>query len=132
MHIVTVTTQRAEHIVDITDVLHEELKKQEMKDGVLHLFVQHTTASLTVMDLDPGTDLDMLDAMEAIFPALHYRHPHDPSHVGDHVWSAIVGPSLAVPFVKKKLLLGTWQRVVVVELDGPRERKVVLSFLREG
>ncbi len=90
------------------------------------LFVKHTTACLTTADLDPGTDLDMLDAFEAIIPKLKYRHPHDPSHAPDHILSSIIGTSLALPIADGVLDLGTWQRVVMVELNGPREREVVL------
>jgi len=95
------------------------------------LLVLHTTAALTTGDLDPGTDLDMLDAFEVMIPKLRYRHPHNPAHVPDHILSALIGTSLSLPFDKKKLLLGTWQRVVLVELDGPRERELALSISAE-
>jgi len=94
--------------------------------------VLHTTAGLTTADLDPGTDLDMLDAFEAMIPKLRYRHPHNPAHVPDHILSALIGTSASVPFSGGKMLLGTWQRVVLVELDGPREREVVVTLLSES
>jgi secondary thiamine-phosphate synthase enzyme len=71
---------------------------------------------------------DMLDAFEAIVPKLRYRHPHNPAHVGDHIMSALIGTSVSLPFENKKLLLGTWQRVVFIELDGPRQREIALSI----
>ena len=86
---------------------------------------------MTTADLDPGTDLDMLDAFEHMIPKLRYRHPHDPAHVPDHILSALIGTSIALPFEKNSLLLGTWQRVVLVELDGPRERELVLTITPE-
>jgi secondary thiamine-phosphate synthase enzyme len=95
--------------------------------GICSLLVLHTTAALTTADLDPGTDLDMLDAFEAMMPKLRYRHPHDPRHVPDHILSAVIGTSIALPFENRKLLLGTWQRVVLIELDGPRERELVVT-----
>jgi secondary thiamine-phosphate synthase enzyme len=90
----------------------------------------HTTAALTTADLDPGTDLDMLDAFEHLIPRLKYRHPHDPTHVPDHILSALIGTSVAVPVDKGHLVLGTWQRVILVELDGPREREVIVGLTR--
>jgi len=129
MHVFTVETERHKQVVDITDTVEELLESEKTKEGICHLFVRHTTASLTVMDLDPGTDLDLLDAVEAMFPKLSYRHPHDPSHVGDHIWSSIIGAETSVPFKNGKLLLGTWQRIVLIELSGPRPREVVLSVL---
>jgi secondary thiamine-phosphate synthase enzyme len=96
------------------------------------LFILHTTAALTTADLDPGTDLDMLDAFEAMIPKLRYRHPHNPEHVPDHILSALIGTSVALPFERGKLILGTWQRVVLIELDGPRERQLVVTVTIEG
>ncbi|MGH7245649.1 MAG: YjbQ family protein, partial [Candidatus Levyibacteriota bacterium] len=88
------------------------------------------TVALTTADLDPGTDLDMLDAFEEMIPKLNYRHPHDPSHVPDHILASVIGPSVSIPVENGELVLGTWQRIVLVELDGPRERNVKISFLQ--
>jgi len=98
---------------------------------VCHVSILHTTAALTTADLDPGTDLDMLDAFEAMIPKLRYRHPHNPAHVPDHILSSLIGTSVSLPADKGQLLLGTWQRVVLVELDGPRQRDIVLTFTPE-
>jgi secondary thiamine-phosphate synthase enzyme len=106
-------------------------KAYEGQSGFCHLSVLHTTAALTTADLDPGTDLDMLDAFDAIIPKLRYRHPHDPEHVPDHILSALIGTSVSVPVDQSQLVLGTWQRVVLVELDGPRDREVVVSLATE-
>ena len=126
-----VKTGKKREVLDITDVVEEQLRKNGSASGVCHLLILHTTAALTTADLDPGTDLDMLDAFEAMVPKLRYRHPHNPAHVADHILSALIGTSITLPFEKKKLLLGTWQRVVLVELDGPRERELALSILAE-
>ena len=91
--------------------------------------VLHTTAALTTADLDPGTDLDMLDAFELLIPKLNFRHPHDPSHTPDHILSALIGTSITLLVENRKLVLGTWQRVVLVELDGPRTREVAIGFV---
>jgi secondary thiamine-phosphate synthase enzyme len=104
------------------------LQDASVETGVCNLLVLHTTAALTTADLDPGTDLDMLDAFEAMIPKLRYRHPHNPAHVGDHIMSALIGTSVSLPFEVKKLLLGTWQRVVFIEFDGPRQRELALSI----
>jgi secondary thiamine-phosphate synthase enzyme len=121
----TIKTRKKREVVDITDRIEGELTGHG--SGVCHLLIVHTTAALTTADLDPGTDLDMLDAFEAMMPKLRYRHPHNPAHVPDHILSAMIGTSLSLPFERGKLVLGTWQRVVLIELDGPREREIVLS-----
>jgi secondary thiamine-phosphate synthase enzyme len=126
---ISIKTHEKREVLDITDLIEQELGKSS--SGICHLLVLHTTAALTTADLDPGTDLDMLDAFEALIPKLRYRHPHDPAHVPDHILSALIGTSVTLPFEKKKLVLGTWQRVVLVELDGPRERELVMSISAE-
>jgi secondary thiamine-phosphate synthase enzyme len=124
-------TRKKREVVDVTDELNSALKKSFADaDGVCHLSVLHTTAALTTADLDPGTDLDMLDAFAAMVPQLEYRHPHNPAHVPDHILSALIGTSVSLPVHRGELVLGTWQRVVLVELDGPRQREAVLSFVR--
>lgn len=126
---ISVKTHKKREVLDITDLIEQQLVKSN--SGVCHLLVLHTTSALTTADLDPGTDLDMLDAFEAMIPKLRYRHPHNPAHVPDHILSALIGTSVSLPFEKRKLVLGTWQRVVLVELDGPRERELAISISAE-
>ena len=130
MQRLTVKTRKKREVIDITEDL-ENLLGNGVSAGICNLLILHTTAALTTADLDPGTDLDMLDAFEAMMPKLRYRHPHNPAHVPDHILSAIIGTSLALPFEKQSLILGTWQRVVLIELDGPREREVVVTITPE-
>jgi len=123
----TITTTKAKQIIDITNLVAQEVRKHSRNSKVCLLFLKHTTAALTTADLDPGTDLDMLDAFEKLIPHLNYRHPHNPAHVPDHILASLIGPSLVLPLENGELPLGTWQRIVLIEFDGPRERKIVLS-----
>ena len=128
MQRLSVKTRDKRQVVDITDTVEALLEKHHAKTtGICNLFMLHTTAAVTTSDLDPGTDLDMLDAFEAMIPKLRYRHPHNPAHVPDHILSSLIGPSVALPFDHGKILLGTWQRIVLIELDGPRERALVVT-----
>jgi len=129
MQTLTIPTNKKKEIVDITEKIEDLLTAQQIEGGICFIFIKHTTAALTTADLDPGTDLDMLDAFEALIPKLHYRHPHDPSHVPDHIMSSIIGASVSIPVSQGKLDLGTWQRVVLVELDGSRKREVTVKFI---
>jgi secondary thiamine-phosphate synthase enzyme len=129
MQRLTLSTTKRKHILDITEDVNAILSKGNLSSGLCSLTIHHTTAALTTADLDPGTDLDMLDAFEEMIPKLQYRHPHNPDHVGDHIMSSIIDPTILLPFEDRQLILGTWQRVVLVELDGPRERNVTLSTI---
>lgn len=123
----TVATHRKREIVDITEQVQSMLPEDS---GICCLNVLHTTAALTTADLDPGTDLDMLDAFEAMMPKLKYRHPHNPEHVPDHILSSLIGTGLSLPVEDGSLVLGTWQRVILVELDGARRRELTMEFLK--
>jgi secondary thiamine-phosphate synthase enzyme len=126
----SVRTTQKKQVLDITEDINEYLSTRDVSDGLCHVFALHTTCSTSVADLDPGTDLDMLDAFEAMIPKLHFRHPHNPAHVPDHIMSSIIGPGTLLPVAKGELMLGTWQRVVLIELDGPRERKVRITIIK--
>ncbi|MFA6171471.1 MAG: secondary thiamine-phosphate synthase enzyme YjbQ [Patescibacteria group bacterium] len=125
----TIKTKTPKEVIDITDKVNEILAKEDEREGLVNLFVTHTTAALTVADLDPGTDLDMLDAFEAMCPKLNYRHPHNPEHAPDHIMSALIGATLTLPFNQNGLILGDWQRVVLIELNGPRDRRIIVSLI---
>ena len=127
-----IRTHKKREILDITETVRSQIQGQTSGfSGVCHLSILHTTAALTTADLDPGTDLDMLDAFDKMVPKLHYRHPHDPEHVPDHILSTLIGTSVGVAIGEGELLLGTWQRIVLVELDGPRQREVVVTLIKE-
>jgi secondary thiamine-phosphate synthase enzyme len=131
MNRLKIPTHKKREVIDITAQVQAELKRKSQQNGVCNLLVLHTTAALTTADLDPGTDLDMLDAFEAMMPKLRFRHPHDPAHAPDHILSALIGTSLSLIVEDGELVLGTWQRVVFIELDGPRTREIALAFSPE-
>src|SRR5579884_685263 len=121
-----IATGQKRQVIDITKQVEAELQSGQ---GLVNIFVKHTTAAITLADLDPGTDADILDAISAMTPRRKWRHPHDPSHFPDHLWSAILGPSQTVPYNGGQLQLGSWQRLILVELDGPRQRQLELTFV---
>ncbi len=127
MQTTQVATQSKEQVVDITAQVEHALREAERAEGVCVVFAAHTTCALTTADLDPGTDLDLLQALRSLLPKQSYRHPHNPAHAPDHLLSSLIGPSVALPYANRRLLLGTWQRVVLVELDGPRQRTIHIA-----
>lgn len=122
VHRMTATTTAKREVIDLTSKVVGLL--EEGTNGVVTVFAEHTTAAVTTADLDPGTDEDLLDALGELLPDLQWRHPHNPSHAPDHLLASIVGPSVTVPYRDGKLSLGTWQRIILIEFDGPRERNI--------
>lgn len=121
-----VASSKNRQVIDITDQV-QKLVEAEAK--AVNVYVAHTTCTVTTADLDPGTDKDLLDAVWEMIPKLNYRHPHNPAHVPAHLASSIIGPSVTVPVQNGKLVLGSWQRIILVELDGPRERTLIITNL---
>lgn len=120
---IIVKTDENRQVIDITDKVQHAVEKNAR---LCTVFVAHTTCAITTADLDPGTDLDLLDAVWEMIPKLNYRHPHDPSHVPAHLASSIIGPSVTVPVKNGQLILGTWQRIILIELDGPKHRNLFI------
>lgn len=102
-------------------------------DGLLSVFVPHATAGVAIIETGAGSDLDLLDRVDAILPRRdsEYRHRHGaPGHGADHLLPALVAPSITIPVVAGRMTLGTWQSVVLVDpnRDNP-SRRIRLSFL---
>ena len=116
--------------VDLTDEVRAFCAGR--KDGLCNVFVPHATAGVAIMETGAGSDDDLVDALENLLPRDdRYRHSHgSPGHGADHVLPALVAPSVTVPVQGGKPLLGTWQSVVLVDLnrDNPR-RSVRLTFV---
>ena len=117
-------------IVDITDAVRRFCFSYG--DGLCNVFVPHATAGVAIIETGAGSDDDLIDTLERLLPRdERYRHAHgSPGHGADHVLPAIVSPSVTVPVAAGDPQLGTWQSIVLVDLnqDNPR-RKVRLSFL---
>ncbi|OGK20579.1 hypothetical protein A3C23_05280 [Candidatus Roizmanbacteria bacterium RIFCSPHIGHO2_02_FULL_37_13b] len=126
---ITIITKNRREIIDLTEDIESAISASNKNDGLIVLNIVHTTAALTTADLDPGTDLDMLDAFDGMVPRLSYRHPHDPSHVKDHILASMIGSQLIIPFDAGKLILGVWQRPVIVEFNGPKKRTIYVKFI---
>ena len=130
METLKIKTDRLKQIVDLTDRVNALVAKRKMTEGLCCLFVTHTTACVTTGEVGEGTEKDLLDVVQEMIPKIDFRHGHDPSHAWSHMASSILGPSLTVPVSGGKLLLGTWQSILLVELDGPRDRDVHVTLIR--
>ena len=126
---ITISSRQDKQILDITDRVQDYVSRSGISAGLCNVFVAHTTAALTTGESIEGTDEDLMEVLERIIPKIKFRHAHDPSHAPDHMIASILGASLTIPINSGKLQLGTWQGVLLVECNGPRERRVVVTVL---
>jgi len=123
-----VKSNQKREVVEITDLIQGRINSAKAVSGVCTIFVEHTTAALTTGEFGEGTDEDLLETMEKIIPNIKFRHLHNPAHAAEHMISSILGTSLVVPIVEGKLTLGRWQRILLVELSGPRTRSITIHI----
>jgi secondary thiamine-phosphate synthase enzyme len=126
---IRVSTRRNKQVLDISDRIQQCASESGIETGLCNIFVTHTTAGITTGESIEGTDEDLMEVLERLIPEIKFRHEHDPSHAPDHMISSILGPSVTVPIRNGKLQLGTWQSVLFVECNGPRERNVVITMV---
>jgi secondary thiamine-phosphate synthase enzyme len=121
---------------DITSKLGAELGNSRMVQGQILIFVPGSTAGVTTVEFEPGLVRDLNEFFEGLIPEGRDYHHHatwGDDNGSSHVRAALIGPSLIVPFTGGRLLLGTWQQVVVVDFDTrPRRRTVVVQLTGEA
>ena len=127
---VTVDTGSREAVVDITGACADFVAAEG--DGLLHVFVEHATAGVALIETGAGSDDDLLAALDTLLPADdRWRHQNgSPGHGRSHVMPALVPPHASIPVLGGRMALGTWQRVCLVDLNVDNRRRTVrLSFL---
>jgi len=118
-----VRTSEREQILIITREVNDALSKLTQGDGLCTIIVPHTTCAISVNEnADPDVPADLTKALRAMIPNVRFEHGEGNSDA--HLLSMLIGCSLTWPFRNGRLVLGTWQGIYFVELDGPRERKV--------
>src|SRR5258708_19754226 len=127
MYVLKLRFYQCEEIVEFTKEVQRQLKESGARDGGVVLYVQHTTAGLTVNEnADPDVPRDMLDLLRTLIPqhGMGFRHGEENSDA--HIKASLVGSSVTIPFTDGELLLGRWQGIFVCEFVCGLERKVIM------
>ncbi len=130
-----VKTKGQTDIIDITEQINQQIKKQNFKQGLVNLFVMGSTAGLTTIEPDENLYQDLKELLEKIIPYHKDYHHHQiwgDDNGASHLRASLIGPSLTLPVFDYQLNLGTWQKVVLIDFDTqPRQRTLIISFLKE-
>ena len=124
-----VKTTRKFQVIDITARVREIVERGTTPEGLCCVFVPHATAAIAINEnADPNVGEDLQEALAKLVPEGIWRHDRIDDNAAAHIKAAIVGPSETVPVKNRRLQLGTWQGLMLVEFDGPRERKVLVQI----
>jgi secondary thiamine-phosphate synthase enzyme len=121
-------TRKKQEMVDITQKVADLVRQAGVADGMCLVYTPHATAAMVINEnADPNVCEDILDAMGRIVPEGVWRHDRVDNNAAAHIKATILGPSETVPVRSGMLRLGTWQSLMLVEFDGPRDRTVIVE-----
>lgn len=119
-------------IIDMTQDINDILTKSKIKNGLVNIFAMHSTVGIVINENESGLVKDFQNAVESLIPENNnYLHDKIDNNADSHIRSFFIGSSETIPMENGRLSLGTWQSVFFVELDGPRNRKFVITAMGE-
>jgi len=125
-----VRTKSHTELISITSEVSRIIRELNLKDGLIHVFVLHTTCGLTINEnADPAVVHDLLNRLEGVAPWKDSRDRHMEGNSAAHFKSSLLGSSVTVPVTNGSLVLGTWQGIFFGEFDGPRSRSVYCTAI---
>lgn len=123
-----IRSQRKYQMLDITGQVADVVRQANLPEAICSVYVTHATAAVVINENDdPNVCEDVLDALGKLIPEGVWRHDRVDNNAAAHIKSAILGPGETIPVRGGKLVLGTWQAIMLVELDGPRDRRVIVT-----
>lgn len=130
---IKISTSKKNELVDITDKINAKIAESEVKKGLCNVYLLHATAGIVINENhDPNVCTDFLNAFRNAIPE-HNNYLHDKvdNNAAAHIKAAIIGPSETIPIEDARLKLGTWQSVMVADFDGPRQRTIQVTIIKD-
>jgi secondary thiamine-phosphate synthase enzyme len=127
----SVASEQRQQAIDVTDVVREVVRRSGAREGLCHVMVLHSTAALVVNENDdPNIGTDLIQALSRAVPEhAGWLHDRIDDNAHAHIKAALLGPSELLALRGGELVLGTWQRLLLLEFDGPRKRQVSVQIL---
>jgi len=129
---ISVKTKNRYELIDLTPELEEFLEENSVKSGLLFLFVPHSTAALLLTENEEGLKQDWLEFFKKITAGIDFRHNQIDDNAVAHLLSGLVGQGRVLAIENGKLVRGIWQNIFLVELDGPRTRRLVIKIIKDS
>lgn len=126
---IKVRTQNKNDVIDVTRQVADLVKEADIEHGLCHVYVPHATAAIIVNENDdPQIGQDLLNALDKLIPEGVWLHDKVDENGASHLKATMLGPSETVPIQRGRLALGTWQAIMLVDFDGPRDRTVIVTI----
>lgn len=131
METITISTDRKNGLYDITSSVNQVVKKSNVQNGIVNVYVQGATAGIMIQEnWDNSVQNDVITLLNKLIPTGIWEHDAQDNNGDSHLKAGIVGPSETIPIINKEMGLSTWQNIFLCEFDGPRsERRIVVSVL---
>ncbi len=130
---VELTTSQRVEIHDITHGVESVLKNSGISEGLLNIYSRHSTSGVVINENESGLVKDFQLALQKLVPeGTGYQHDRIDNNADSHIRGFIIGGSQTIPVENGRLMLGTWQSIFFVELDGPRQRKITVTVMGDN
>ncbi|NOZ88818.1 MAG: YjbQ family protein [Crenarchaeota archaeon] len=126
----TVATRTRFEVVDITGLVEDAVSSSGVSDGIVVVHVPHATAAIMLNEAEPNLFHDYVDMVKELFkPDAQWRHNMIDNNAHAHLAAAVIGSSRVIPLRGGRMMRGTWQNILLLELDGPRHRRVIVEVM---
>jgi len=126
---INVSTKERYQLIDITDEVEKIVKESGVKDGLVLVFTPHSTAGVLLTENERYLKEDWLNFLEKLVSEASFQHNKIDDNADAHLLSGLIGQSKTLPIKDSQIIRGTWQQIFLLELDGPRNRKVIIKII---
>jgi len=127
---ISVPTQNRYQLVDITDEVEKVVAESKIKNGLCLVFVAHSTAAVILTENESGLKNDWLKILKKLVEGEDFEHNRIDDNADSHILSGLLGQGKVLPIENGRIVRGTWQQIFLVELDGPRTRRVNIKIVK--
>ncbi|MCK4520341.1 secondary thiamine-phosphate synthase enzyme YjbQ [Candidatus Parcubacteria bacterium] len=124
-----VSTENRYQLIDITEKVEEIVKEGGVKNGLVFIFVPHSTASIILTENEEGLKRDWLEIFKKLISGIDFQHNRIDNNADSHILSGLAGQGKILPIKDGRTIRGTWQQIFLVEFDGPRTRKIIVKII---
>lgn len=124
-----VSSQKRYELVDITNKVEQVIKESKIENGLVLIFAPHSTAAIVLTENESGLKKDWLAVLKKLVSGIDFLHNQIDNNADSHILSGLLGQGKILAVENGELILGTWQQILLVELDGPKKRRIIVKII---